>query len=223
MRQIVALAVLLILVFLSNWGCKKTLQNTSSGNPIDTLPPSKPDTTLYQVSGTGGVDAGEILEAFNTDSTGVLAILDQNGNMIKEKTISPRVENFQKWTINDIVYYTYFHTEGNYNIGNLGSTEEGYDYICDSNLNILSRVTLLPYGNVDTTGYDKLDLHDFILLGPNHYMTIADRVENPSNIPANLNPSSKVRVIACIIQEVNNGQVVFQWDGTDFPNYIIPV
>lgn len=214
------LGILFALAIFTNLGCKKDLKSTASttNNNKDTLPALKPDTTLYTVSGTGGLDSGQILLAFNTDSVGVLAILDQNGNVIKEKTTTLRVENFQKWNINGITYYTYFQTDGVYTLDGV-ATEEGYDYICDSNLNQSSRVSLLPFEGTDTTGDDKLDVHEFILLGPNHYMAISDRVESPANIPDSLNPSPTARVIACMIQEVNNGQVVFQWDGTTYPEF----
>ena len=48
-------------------------------------------------------------------------------------------------------------------------------------------------------------------------MSITDQLETPTNIPDSLHPSSKVTVTACLIQEVNNGKVVFQWDGTSYP------
>ena len=214
------LGMLFALVALTTWSCKKTL--STLGNtppPKDTTSNLKPDTSLYTVSGTGGQDTGQILLAFNTKTNGVLAILDQKGNVLKEKTTDLKVDNFQKWNIGGVTYFTYFQTEGVYTIGGITSTEEGYDIICDSNLNQLSRNTLLPFENIDTTGYDRLDLHEFILLGENHYMAISSRLESPKNIPDSLHPSSNARVIACVIQEVNNGQVIFQWDGTTYPEF----
>jgi len=48
-------------------------------------------------------------------------------------------------------------------------------------------------------------------------MAISAQEESPTNIPASLHPAKNVKVTACLIQEVNNGQVVFQWDGTNYP------
>ena len=175
------------------------------------------DSALYTLSGTGGVDTGAILMAFNTDSSGVLAILDQRGYVLHEKKVPLRADDFLKWNINGVTRYTYLQTSGSYMLNGVATTEEGYDVVLDSNLQEINRFTLLPYENVDTAGDDKLDLHDFILLGDNHYMTIAYRVEHPANIPDSLHPAAGVAVIACLIQEVNNGQVVFQWDGTEYP------
>jgi Arylsulfotransferase (ASST) len=212
---------LFFLIVMLSWGCKKSLN--SNVNPTGSTSGLQPDTSLYTISDTGGVDTGQILLAMNNSTNGYLLILNQHGDVLTEKKTGLKVENFQKWTINGVTYYTYFTTETsnskNWELGGLVTTEEGYDIICDSNLNELSRVTLMPYGDVDTTNYDKLDLHDFILLGPNHYMTIVNRVISPTNIPDSLHPASNVRVIDCLIQEVNNGQVVFQWDGADYPQF----
>ncbi len=208
------LCLILLITFIA-YGCKKDVSNEN--NNINSN--IKTDTSLYTVSGAGGQDSGQILLAFNTNTNGVLAILDEKGNLLKEKITGLRTEDFQKWNIAGETFYTYFQTEGTYTIAGVG-VEEGYDIICDSNLNQLSRENLLPYEFVDTSGDDKLDLHDFILLGANHYMAISDRLESPANIPDSLHPSSNARVIACVIQEVNNGQVVFQWDATTFRNFM---
>ncbi len=215
-----AFCVLFTVVIIS-WGCKKDLSPGSNNNPpatVDTVVTIKVDSSLYTASGSGGIDTGEILLAMNTTTNGVLAILDQKGNLLKVKTLPLRTDNFQKWNINGNIRYTYLQTEGVYTEANV-ATEEGYDIVLDSNLNQLNRITLLPFQTVDTSGYDKLDVHEFILIGDNHYIAITDRQESPKNIPDSLHPSPQAKVIACLIQEVNNGQVVFQWDGTDYPEF----
>ena len=162
---------ILVLAVLILWACKKDM-SASGTTPLTTTTTNviKVDSSLYTVSGSGGLDIGEILLALNTSTIGVLAILDQKGNILKEKDLNLRVDNFQKWNINGQTRYTYLQTEGVYTTANV-ATEEGCDIICDSNLNELSRTTLLPFGNVDTSNYDKLDVHEFILLGDNHYTT----------------------------------------------------
>ncbi len=205
-----------IFIICLSMGCAKNYIAPVSTNTNDSIP--KTDSSLYTVSGTGGVDDGQILLALNRNSStdGVLLVLDKNGNILKEKDAGARADNFQKWTFNGLTYYTYLLAEGNYAIGGQG-TEEGYDIICDSNLNEISRAKYLSVGNADSANDDRLDVHDFILLGPNHYMAISAHLETPSNIPDSLHPSSKVSVVACRIEEVNNGQVIFNWDGTDYP------
>jgi hypothetical protein len=205
------LVFLLILFTACIWGCKKDRHFTDNNSRITT------DTSLYTVSGSGGKDGSEILLAFNTNENGVLAILDEKGNILKEKTIDLRAENFQKWNIDGKTRYTYF--QGVYTKAGTAGVEEGYEFICDSNLNTLSKVSLLPFETIDTGKFDKLDLHEFILLGDNHYMAISYRQESPKNIPDSLHPSPRIKVMGCLIQEVNNGRVVFQWDGTNYPEF----
>lgn len=208
---------LVVFIICLATGCAKNHITPVATSTNDSIP--KIDTSLYTVSGTGGVDDGPILLALNKDSTtgGVLLVLDKNGNILKEKDAGAQVDNFQKWTFNGLTYYTYLLAEGNA-IGGQG-TEEGYDIICDSNFNELSRAKYLSDGNADSTDDDWLDVHDFILLSPDHYMAISAHLETPTNIPDSLHPSSRARVVACRIEEVSNGQVIFKWDGTDFPEF----
>ena len=196
--------------------CKKNTISLLNINDDDTA--QTIDTNLYKLTGGNVQETGQLFLSLNSNksTTGNLLVLDQNGHIIKEKALTSRADDFQKWTINGQTRYSYLLAEGDYATGGPG-TEEGYDVICDSNFNEISQAKFLSPGNIDNPGNDRLDVHDFILLGDNHYMAISDQLENPTNIPDSLHPSSKVTVTACLIQEVNNGQVVFQWDGTKYP------
>ena len=201
-------------------GCSKT-STPSNGiiPPPLTVLPIKVDSNLYTVSGTGGIDTGNILLSVNTTDSGFLVIMDQRGNLIKKKSSALRVDNFQKWTINGNTRYTYLQTEGDSLVSGVQGTEEGYVYVCDSNLSVINRIALLPSQQYDTSLSSKLDLHEFILIGDNHYIGITYREVHPTNIPDSLHPAANVAVLACIIQEVDNGTVIFQWDGTDYPEF----
>lgn len=207
------------LIIVCIWGCQKRTDIPIGISDVDTLvAPSRIDSNLYTLSDSGGQDTGEILLSLNTNSntTGNLLVLNQKGYIIKEKALDSRSEDFQKWVINGQTRYSYLLIDGSDTTGG-PATIEGYDVICDSNLTELSRSKFLSQGNVDNPDNDKLDVHDFILLGDNHYMAISDQEESPTNIPDSLHPAKNVKVTACLIQEVNNGQVVFQWDGTNYP------
>ena len=205
------------------FGCQKKVatESTSPTSPITTIDSvPKIDTSLFTVSGSGGIDDGQILLALNTNSSteGRLLVLDKDGNILKEKDAGATADNFQKWVFDGLTYYTYLLADGDYEVGGSG-TEEGYGIICDSNLNELTRAKFLSDGNIDNPDNDKLDVHDFILLGQNHYMAMSDQLETPTNIPDSLHPSPKAKVVACIIQEVDNGQVIFKWNGADHPEF----
>ncbi len=216
--KLVPAILVMVLALFANIGCNKNY--IAPITPVDSSSVPHIDTNLYTVSGSGGVDSGDILLCMNTKNStdGFLLVLNKDGYVKKEKEVGARADDFQKWTFNGLPYYTYLLAEGDYAIGGQG-TEEGYDIICDSNLNEISRAKYLSPGNVDDTADNRLDVHDFILLAPNHYMAISAHLETPTNIPDSLHPSSKARVVACRIQEVNNGQVIFNWDGTDYPEF----
>jgi arylsulfate sulfotransferase len=210
---------LAIISFLTD-GCSKTSPQTNVTIPPPlTVLPVKVDSNLYTISGSGGIDAGNILLSLNTKDSGVLAIMDERGSILKEKKTPLRVDNFQKWIINGKTRYTYLQTEDDYLVSGVQGTEEGYVLVCDSNLDIVNRIALLPSQKIDTTLSSKVDIHEFILIGDNHYIAITYREKNPTNIPDSLQPAANVAVLACIIQEVDNGQVVFEWDGTDYPEF----
>ncbi len=189
------LAASLFIVIVS---CKKDSVKTYVNNPIE----------------------GEILVApysANAES-GKLLILDELGNTIKEKTTPGVAMNFQKWTINGNVRYTYLVEDGDgYHIPGYSAYIPGYQVIADENLNELKRIYLLSHNTIDATAQPLLDAHDFILLDDEHYIVMSYYEKKVTNIPADLNPSADVRLIAPVIQEIKNDQVIFQWDGTEHP------
>ena len=215
------LAIVVILwTMCINTGCEKNYLTPAT--VVDSIPhDSVPyiDSNFYSISGSGGVDSGDILLSMNSknSSDGFLFVLNKDGYVKKEKELGARADDFQKWSFNGKTYYSYLLAEGDYAIGGVG-TEEGYNIICDSDLNELWRAKYISPIS-DSADDDRLDVHDFILLGENHYMAISAHIETPTNIPDSLNPSPNARIVACRIEEVNNGQVVFHWNGTDYPEF----
>jgi arylsulfate sulfotransferase len=221
MKKLTPLPLLFVcsLLFLE---CNKTtparpappsnIQTTADSTPIVT------DANFYSVTGNDTTSVqGEILMALNSKTDGKLFFLDQRGSIKREVSVGTDVENLQKWNINGQVRYTYFHTEGVSTLDGTTGTELGYEMVCDSSLNILDSVKLLSFGNIDENVQNKIDVHEFILLGDKHYIYETYYEELPQNIPDSLHPALGVKVAACIIQEVLNGEVVFQWDGTQYP------
>jgi hypothetical protein len=222
LRKLIPLLFLPIGIFLFS-ECSKPSMMSPAPTPL-TIPPAADttpivtDANFYSVTGDDTTSAkGEILMALNSSTDGKLFFLDQRGSIKREVSVGTDVENLQKWNINGQVRYTYFHTEGVSLLDGTLGTELGYEMVCDSNLNILDSVKLLSFGNINVNVQDKLDVHEFILLGDKHYIYETYYEEFPKNIPDSLHPSTGVKVAACIIQEALNGEVVFQWDGTQYP------
>ena len=217
--------ILLLPIFILLFSkCAKTSQTspapvpTSMNQSLADTTPIVTDANFYSVTGNDTTPVkGEILMALNSKTDGKLFFLDQRGSIRREVSVGTDVENLQKWNINGQVRYTYFHSEGVSTLDGTTGTELGYEMVCDSSLNILDSVKLLSFGSINVNVQDKLDVHEFILLGDKHYIYETYYEEFPHNIPDSLHPSAGVKVAACIIQEVLNGEVVFQWDGTQYP------
>jgi len=62
------------------------------------------------------------------------------------------------------------------------------------------------------------DLHDFVMFDDEHFIVTAYVDKIVGNLPAELpHPASGARVQAGFVQEVQAGQVIFEWDSTDHP------
>jgi arylsulfate sulfotransferase len=211
--------------FLVNAGCKKNEVNLPNAvtPPVTTVPtPIVTDNAFYSISGSdSALPKGQVLFALNSKTQGELFITDERGSIITEKSVGTDVENFQKWNIGGVTRYTYFRSVGYQLLDNIPGTELGYEYICDSNLNVLDTVKLISNGIINSAKQDEVDVHEFVLLGDHHYICETYYSETPTNIPSSLNPAAGVKVAACIIQEVNNGAVVFQWDASQFPEFYL--
>ena len=148
-------------------------------------------------------------------------IFNTKGALIQHKDVDGAVFCFRRWVIDGKIRYTYIVNDVNtWHIPNHNQLT-GYAVIADSALNEIKRVHLLPGPGGITPGANMVDLdvHDFILLSDDHYYTMSYYPKHVSNIPAALNPSPTVSVIAPVIQEVKNDVVVWQWDGTDYPEF----
>jgi len=147
-----------------------------------------------------------------------LMVLDKNGQTITQKTVPYAAINFNKWQVNGATRYTYMEFDPNVvqlSQGILPTTA----VLLNENLQEMKRIRLLPYNGRTASDISAVDAHDFIYIDDNHYLVLAYFQKVVTNIPASLNPVSNCKVIAPIIQEINNGQVVWEWDGTNFPEF----
>jgi arylsulfate sulfotransferase len=203
-------ALFLILILFA--ACKKT-DNTNTVKPGT-------DPVLTVTDKNNPTEGTILLAPFNTSNpnAGYLYILDKNGNIIKSRKTNSYAVNFQKWTINGTTRYTYteFNPNG-YHIKNVLYVS-GDDVVLDENLDEIKRYNFLPDSGHAAT-QNLADSHDFIFLGDDHYIAMTYYEKNVTNIPAYLKPVPGVKVAAPVIQEVNNGQIVWEWDATDYPEF----
>lgn len=146
-----------------------------------------------------------------------LIILDKNGDTLKIKSESQKVSDFRKWEYEGKTRYSYFLQDPNFFMIPGSGYTAGYRVITDTSFNKIKRVKLVSHGAIDATQQPGLENHDFLLLSDNHYIAQAYYEIAPRNIPAALNPATGIKVLTPVVQEVLNGQVVWQWVGSDYP------
>ncbi len=167
------------------------------------------------------VPTGDFLVApsgYRDASTGIIAIYDKAGNVKTQIDIGSTSMNFRKWVYADgTVRYSYLKYDANkFHMPNVGYNA-GEIVILDKDFKQINSLTLLPNAKRSESDNNALDGHDFILLSDTHYIAMAYFEKAVNNIPASLNPIANCKVVAPIIQEVSNGSVIWEWDGTNVP------
>jgi hypothetical protein len=200
-------AVMPIIAILTITSCKK---DTTAADP-----------TIYTTTTVNNPEPGTILVSpYNTSSQdkGTIIIMDNQGNVISQKTTNGAAFCFKKWAINGQVRYSFILNDvSQYHIPSVNQLT-GYVVVTDSALNELQRIDLVAYGSVNTSSVN-LDVHDFILLADDDYITMSYYPMHPDNIPDSLHPSAAVTIICPVIQEVQSGSVVWQWVASDHPEF----
>jgi arylsulfate sulfotransferase len=137
---------------------------------------------------------------------------------VMKKDVGCTTMDFKKWIYADgTIRYTYLRYDKNaYVVSHVGYNP-GYIIVLDQNFNEINKIKLLPHADRTEKDVDVLDGHDFILLSDNHFISMAYYEKAVNNIPSEMGAEPNAKVIAPIIQEVKNGAVIWEWDGTNFP------
>src|SRR5262249_41364494 len=88
-------------------------------------------------------------------------------------------------------------------------------HLLDDQFRDIGQVALLPDRD---HGALPIDLHDFILLDDDHYVVLAQYGKMVDLSPFNSAWASSAPVLAAVVQEVDHGKVVFEWESTDVPS-----
>lgn len=192
-------SILLLSLFFT--ACKKDIAYNNVGTSIESI---SYDSILVAPSPWANPIAG-----------GVLQILDGSGNELWARSTTGAPFNFRKWYINGKVRYSYVEYDPTvYNMNGV-NTYHGHAVILDENMNELKKIYLLPYNGRSIEDANGLDVHDFVLLDDDHYISIAYFETTVNNIPASLSPAAGIRVAAAIIQEVQSDAVIWEWNSAD--------
>jgi hypothetical protein len=133
-------------------------------------------------------------------------VMDRAGNYVYYRTfLQQEIQDFQQYKLASGAT-VYACTVGEFNPA--GWTL-GVDHVMDDKFNDLTDIQILPYAQHPTL---PAEAHDFVMLDANHWiaMTYVQRTVDLSK----LNPawSSQAPVMNAIVQEVNSGSVVGEWD-----------
>jgi arylsulfate sulfotransferase len=180
--------------------------------------------SYYSITVHDHPEPGLIVTTFNRDyhstsdySISALAIIDEQGRLLKSKVFPTDVYCLRRWGSGPNVRYTYMRNDLTaYHIPVINQSA-GYFVIADSNLNRIRKVRMLPYKDITTEKREGLDLHDFIYFSDDHYLILIYYEKEVTNIPRNVVPSGKADVVACVLQEIDHNKVIWQWDATDYP------
>jgi hypothetical protein len=91
----------------------------------------------------------------------------------------------------------------------------GLVHVMDDRFREIGTQMLLAYESHEA--YNP-DLHDLRLIDDAHFVLLAYVRKTVTNVPAELpHPAEGATVVAAVVQEIQNGTVLFDWDSTEHP------
>ncbi len=195
---------------------KNTATQAETRNYIRTLPES-----FYQVSVlSNNPDEGY----YYMNLKNYICKVSTDGNIVYYKYVGDLMYgatntglDFKRTVVDGKVYYSYLVVHDPVDSPNLrdGCGWRCYAIVMDENYNEIDRVYVLTDEDGKST---TLESHQFTILGEKHYLLSAYVGKRVTNIPDDV-PHSELgaRVTASVIQEIDNGQVIWEWDSTDHP------
>lgn len=145
------------------------------------------------------------LSATDPNPTNYIAILNNDGFPV-----------YYKKSNNQIINFKYFETITNQKRYSYNDHTLGKIIVMNDQFEEINQLELLPYNN---HSYIRTDNHDFIYLNDNHYILPA-YVNRPNVDMTAYGGASSVELTDFVFQEIINGQVVFEWDTKDFPEFL---
>lgn len=144
--------------------------------------------------------------------------LNNEGNLIFYKQVPSNAFDFKKIITSDNkVRYGYLLTDNS--LGRISGV--GYSptrlIILDENYNEIKNITMGEYKDVEEG--EPLDNHDYIYIDDNHYIITSYKAVEATNIPQELSKGNTPKVAAAVLQEVKDGEVIWQWTSTDYEEF----
>lgn len=141
----------------------------------------------------------------NPNTTNYIAILNNDGFPI-----------YYKKSNNQIINFKYFETNFGQKRFSYNDHTLGKIIIMNEKFEEINQLELLPNNN---HGYIRTDNHDCIYLNDNHYILPA-YVYRPGVDMTAYGGATSVELVDFVFQEIQNEQVVFEWNSADFPEFL---
>ena len=148
-----------------------------------------------------------------------IAMLDGQGNVVWSKHEDQPIAgmntgwwDFKKHEVDGETYYSYHDQTGAYDGFGLEGYAPGERVILDGDFNEIKRITF-EESDVVEKGH-PLDGHDFLMIDLDHYILSGYIHETVYNVPGHEGGS---QVVYSYLQEVKDGEVVWDWRSADYP------
>ena len=139
------------------------------------------------------------------NSTNYIAILNNDGFPV-----------YYKKTNNQIINFKHFETSTNQKRYSYNDNTLGKIIVMDENFKEINQLELQPNNG---HGAIRTDNHDFIYFNDNHYILPA-YVSRTGVDMTTYGGASSVELLDFAFQEILNGQVVFEWNSANFPEFL---
>ena len=182
----------------------------NESDPTDVLP-------RYTISGETDLPGNFYISFVYTKN---IIMLDGKGDVVwfkhgesPEDGVNTGYWDFKKHVIDGETYYSYHDQDSQYDKFGLPGFAPGERVILDSEFNEVKRIKF-ERSDIVEKGH-PLDGHDFLLIDLDHYIMSGYLKERVYNIPGYEETGSEV--IYSYLQEVEDGEVVWDWRSIDYP------
>lgn len=140
--------------------------------------------------------------------------MDTSGNVVFFKVGNGMVRDFKQTIIDDVVYYSYLQTSETADNTVAASTHEAI--VMNADYEVIDTISSLSteQGLAENIG---LDSHEFVILGENHYLIDSYVYKDVDNVPTDISEDGTAYIQASVVQEIKDGELLFQWDSTEYP------
>ncbi len=142
--------------------------------------------------------------------------MDTEGNLVFFKTTDYATYDFKPYQFDGETYYVYMEQTKQYADLNIAtSSNQTTGIVLDSAYNVIDTIETL-YTDMGLAEGLPLDMHEFVMLGVDHYILCAYVGKEVDNIPAEYNEEGTATLATTVIQEVKDGELIFQWQSSDY-------